>query len=71
MLRDSDTCYRIPRNLQQPCKGRSVTIGDPTLADAILDRLVHSAHKIRLEGETMRKPAPVERQNAASKSKKN
>ena len=46
-------------------------IGDPTLADAILDRLVHSAHKIRLEGETMRKPAPVERQNAASKSKKN
>jgi DNA replication protein DnaC len=35
-------------------------IGDPTLADAILDRLVHSAHKIRLEGETMRKRAPAE-----------
>ena len=30
-------------------------IGDPTLADAILDRLVHSAHKIHLEGESMRK----------------
>src|SRR5450755_2739477 len=38
-------------------------IGDPTLADAILDRLVHSAHEIRLEGETMRKRAPAERQN--------
>lgn len=45
-------------------------IGDPTLADAILDRLVHSAHKIRLEGETLRKPAAAERQNAASKTKK-
>jgi DNA replication protein DnaC len=30
-------------------------IGDPTLADAILDRLVHSAHKIHLEGDSMRK----------------
>jgi DNA replication protein DnaC len=30
-------------------------IGDPTLADAILDRLVHSAHKVKLKGESMRK----------------
>jgi DNA replication protein DnaC len=30
-------------------------IGDPTLADAILDRLVHNAHKVRMEGESMRK----------------
>jgi DNA replication protein DnaC len=30
-------------------------IGDPTLADAVLDRLVHSAHKIQLKGESMRK----------------
>lgn len=30
-------------------------IGDPTLADAILDRLVHSAHKIELSGESLRK----------------
>ena len=30
-------------------------IGDPTLADAILDRLVYSAHKIKLNGESMRK----------------
>jgi DNA replication protein DnaC len=30
-------------------------IGDPTLADAIMDRLVHSAYKIELKGNTMRK----------------
>lgn len=30
------------------------TIGNPTVADAILDRLVHNAHKIEMSGETMR-----------------
>ncbi|WP_455289863.1 IS21-like element helper ATPase IstB [Cupriavidus necator] len=30
-------------------------IGDPTLADAILDRLVHNAHRLTLDGESMRK----------------
>jgi DNA replication protein DnaC len=30
-------------------------IGHPTLADAILDRVVHNAHKIVLKGESMRK----------------
>jgi DNA replication protein DnaC len=30
-------------------------IGDPTLADAILDRLVHNAYKITLKGASMRK----------------
>ena len=30
-------------------------IADPTLADAILDRLVHNAYRIHLKGETMRK----------------
>ena len=30
-------------------------IGDPTLADAICDRIVHNAHKIILTGESMRK----------------
>ncbi len=31
------------------------SIGDSTFADAILDRLVHNAYNIRLEGESMRK----------------
>jgi DNA replication protein DnaC len=30
-------------------------VGEPTLADAILDRLVHNAHKIELRGESLRK----------------
>lgn len=30
-------------------------IGDPTLADAICDRLVHNAHRIKLAGESIRK----------------
>jgi DNA replication protein DnaC len=30
-------------------------IGEPTVADAILDRLVHNAHRITLAGESMRK----------------
>ena len=31
------------------------SVGDPILADAILDRLVHNAYRIGLEGESMRK----------------
>src|SRR5260370_30053619 len=30
-------------------------IGDPTLADAILDRVIHNAYRIELKGESMRK----------------
>ncbi len=31
------------------------SVGDATLADAIMDRLVHNAYKIKLEGESLRK----------------
>ena len=44
------------------------TIGDPTLADAILDRLVHNTHRIALNGKSMRKrdyPAPENSDEAA------
>ncbi|WFU51635.1 ATP-binding protein (plasmid) [Sinorhizobium terangae] len=30
-------------------------IADPTVADAILDRIVHNAHRITLRGDSMRK----------------
>jgi DNA replication protein DnaC len=30
-------------------------LGDPTLADAILDRLVHNAYKVELRGNSKRK----------------
>jgi DNA replication protein DnaC len=34
-------------------------IGDPTYADAILDRLVHNAHRIDLTGDSLRRRRPV------------
>ena len=40
---------------QLPVKHWHEYIGEPTLADAILDRLVHNAHKLTLKGESMRK----------------
>jgi DNA replication protein DnaC len=55
---------------QLPVKHWHDTIGDPTLADAILDRLIHNAHTITLKGESMRKqkakdltPAPASGKN--------
>lgn len=41
-------------------------LNDPTLADAILDRLVHQAHKITLKGESMRKRAADANNKSAS-----
>ena len=32
-------------------------IGDPTVADAIMDRIIHTAHRIELTGESVRKMA--------------
>lgn len=40
---------------QVPIENWHETIGDLTLADAILDRLIHNAHTITLKGESMRK----------------
>lgn len=42
---------------QLPVEKWHEMIGDGTLADAILDRLVHNAHKIKMKGESMRKKA--------------
>ena len=40
---------------QLPLENWHDIIGDPTIADAILDRIVHNAHRIELEGESLRK----------------
>ena len=40
---------------QLPVEKWHDVVGDPTLADAILDRLVHSAYQLNLKGESMRK----------------
>jgi DNA replication protein DnaC len=46
-------------------------LNDPTLADAILDRIVHQSHKIKLKGESLRKqevanPAEISKNKTAS-----
>jgi DNA replication protein DnaC len=40
---------------QVPVEKWHTMIGDPSRADAILDRLVHNAHKIALKGDSLRK----------------
>ena len=34
-------------------------VADPTIADALLDRVVHNAHRIKLKGPSRRKPDPA------------
>ena len=40
---------------QMPVDHWHELIGDPTLADAILDRLIHNAHRVPLKGDSLRK----------------
>jgi DNA replication protein DnaC len=51
---------------QLPIEEWHGVIGDATLADAILDRLVHNAYKINLRGESMRKQQAKLTDTAAS-----
>jgi DNA replication protein DnaC len=40
---------------QLPIKDWHSYLHNPTIADAILDRIVHNAYKIKINGESMRK----------------
>jgi DNA replication protein DnaC len=40
---------------QLPVEHWHQAFGDPTLADAILDRLVHNAYRLEIQGESLRK----------------
>jgi DNA replication protein DnaC len=40
---------------QIPVANWHAQIGDPTIADSILDRIVHNAHRFELKGESMRR----------------
>ena len=42
---------------QLPVEQWHEAIANPTVADAILDRLVHNAHRLTLKGESLRKAA--------------
>ena len=48
---------------QLPVKHWHETIGESTIADAVMDRLVHSAHRIDLKGESMRKILATKKEN--------
>jgi DNA replication protein DnaC len=55
LLDDRVGCRSTLITSQLPVSGWHEWLTDPTLADAILDRIVHSAHRIVLKGESMRK----------------
>ena len=38
-----------------PVEQRHAYLQDPTIADAILDRLIHNSYRLSLKGESMRK----------------
>jgi len=46
---------------QIPVKNWHELIGESTIADAILDRIVHNAHRIELKGESVRRSKKIER----------
>jgi DNA replication protein DnaC len=55
IVEDRHDCRATLVTSQLPVEHWHEALGDPTLADAILDRLVHHAYKIPLQGESMRK----------------
>ena len=48
---------------QLPVSAWNEVIGDHTLADAILDRIVHDAHRIELKGESLRRKRTINPEN--------
>jgi len=46
---------------QLPIENWHDHIGDPTIADAILDRLIHNALRIQLKGDSMREKQKLDR----------
>jgi len=65
MLEDRDGRRSTLVTSQLPVEHWHEALGDPTLADAILDRLVHQAYKIALQGDSLRKPRPTAKADAS------
>ncbi len=55
VIEDRHSLFSTIVTSQLPIKSWYEIVGDPTIADAILDRLIHNAHKIKLKGDSMRK----------------
>jgi len=54
-LEDRHELRSILVTSQFPVEKWHPIIGDPSLADAILDRLIHNAYKLTLKGDSLRK----------------
>ena len=55
---------------QLPVEDWHEVIGDPTYADAILDRLVHNAHRLDLTGDSLRRNAKAGRESLTKHDKR-
>jgi DNA replication protein DnaC len=55
LVEERHLCFSTIVASQAPIKDWYQIIGDPTIADAICDRLLHNAFSIELKGESMRK----------------
>src|SRR5215475_2564889 len=55
IVEDRHGCGSILITSQLPVASWHEVIGEPTLADAILDRIVHNAYRLELDGPSMRK----------------
>ena len=55
VIEDRHTTGSTILTSQLPFEHWHENIGDPTIADAILDRLIHKAHRINLKGDSIRK----------------
>jgi DNA replication protein DnaC len=55
IIEDRHNKYATIITSQLPVSAWYQYIGDDTIADAILDRIIHQAHRIELQGESMRK----------------
>jgi DNA replication protein DnaC len=55
MIEDRHSAKSVIISSQLPVANWYDVIGEETIADAILDRLVHSSYRIELKGESLRK----------------
>ncbi len=62
IIEDSHNKGSIIVTSQIPVQGWYDIIGEKTIADAVLDRLIHQAHRIELHGESMRKKKSINKE---------
>ncbi len=64
ILEDRYGCKSTLVSSQIPVEKWHEALGNPTISDAILDRLVHNAHRITMKGESMRKIQKLEKKSS-------